>query len=52
MTLSEYPTFRSRPHHVIRVYDEVGNVIETHEHIGDFKEVKVSFLSHRASVPW
>jgi hypothetical protein len=23
---------------VIRVYDETGNVIETHEHKGDFKE--------------
>jgi hypothetical protein len=23
---------------VIRVYDEAGNVIETHEHAGDFKE--------------
>jgi len=23
---------------VIRVYDESGNVIETHEHKGDFKE--------------
>jgi hypothetical protein len=23
---------------VIRVYDEGGNVIETHEHAGDFKE--------------
>jgi hypothetical protein len=23
---------------VIRVYDAVGNVIETHEHKGDFKE--------------
>jgi hypothetical protein len=23
---------------VIRVYDEVGNVIETHEHAGEFKE--------------
>jgi hypothetical protein len=23
---------------VIRVYDEFGNVIETHEHAGDFKE--------------
>jgi hypothetical protein len=22
----------------IRVYDEAGNVIETHEHVGDFKE--------------
>jgi hypothetical protein len=27
---SQYP--------VIRVYDEAGNVIETHEHKGDFKE--------------
>ena len=25
-------------HAVIRVYDEAGNVIETHEHAGDFKE--------------
>jgi hypothetical protein len=23
---------------VIRVYDEAGNVIETHEHTGEFKE--------------
>ena len=23
---------------VIRVYDEAGTVIETHEHAGDFKE--------------
>jgi hypothetical protein len=31
--------FRSRsPDAVIRVYDEAGNVIETHEHAGDFKE--------------
>jgi len=29
----------SRSHDaVIRVYDEVGKVIETHEHEGDFKE--------------
>jgi hypothetical protein len=28
---------RSHPA-VIRAYDEAGNVIETHEHIGDFKE--------------
>jgi hypothetical protein len=28
---------RSRSHDaVIRVYDEAGNVIETHEHAGDF----------------
>jgi len=34
-----YPKFYSRSHDaVIRVYDEAGNVIETHEHIGDFKE--------------
>ena len=37
--------FRSRSHDavqthdaVIRVYDAAGNVIETHEHNGDFKE--------------
>jgi len=23
---------------VIRVYDPVGNIIATHEHLGDFKE--------------
>jgi hypothetical protein len=29
----------SRSHDaVIRVYDDAGNVIETHEHAGDFKE--------------
>jgi hypothetical protein len=34
-----YAKFYSRSHHaVIRVYDEAGNVIETHEHKGDFKE--------------
>ena len=34
-----YAKFRSRSHDaVIRVYDEAGNVIETHERIGDFKE--------------
>ena len=31
----------SRSHYaVIRVYDAAGNVIETHEHAGDFKEWK------------
>jgi len=31
--------FFSRSHDaVIRVYDAAGNVIETHEHKGDFKE--------------
>jgi hypothetical protein len=34
-----YAKFHSRSHDaVIRVYDEAGNVIETHEHKGDFKE--------------
>jgi hypothetical protein len=34
-----YAQHRSRSHHaVIRVYDEPGNVIEKHEHKGDFKE--------------
>ena len=34
-----YATHRSRSHDaVIRVYDEAGNVMETHEHAGDFKE--------------
>ena len=34
-----YAKHRSRSHHaVIRVYDEAGNVIETHEHKGEFKE--------------
>ncbi|HEU5245663.1 MAG TPA: hypothetical protein VFU09_01090 [Candidatus Udaeobacter sp.] len=34
-----YAKFRSRSHHaVIGVYDESGNVIQTHEHRGDFKE--------------
>ena len=37
------PNFRVGPrliahNAVIRVYDEAGNVIETHEHAGDFKE--------------
>jgi hypothetical protein len=34
-----YAMHSSRSHHaVIRVYDDAGNVIETHEHKGDFKE--------------
>jgi hypothetical protein len=34
-----YAEFRSRSHDaVIRVYDDAGSVIETHEHKGDFKE--------------
>ena len=35
----EYAKFYSRSHDaVIRVYDDAGNVIETHEHKGEFKE--------------
>jgi hypothetical protein len=35
----DYAESRSRScRAVIRVYDEAGNVIETHEHTGDFKE--------------
>jgi len=35
----DYAKFYSRSHHaVIRVYDDAGNVIETDEHKGDFKE--------------
>jgi hypothetical protein len=34
-----YATFYSRSHDAaIRVYDEAGNVIETHEQTGEFKE--------------
>ena len=36
-----YAEHYSRSHHaVIRVYDESGNLIETHEHKGDSKEWK------------
>jgi len=34
-----YALHRSRSHNaVIRVYDDTGSVIETHEHTGEFKE--------------
>ena len=34
-----YAMHRSRSHDaVVRVYDAAGNLIETHEHNGDFKE--------------
>jgi hypothetical protein len=34
-----YAEFFSRSHDaVIRVYDDAGSVIETHEHTGEFKE--------------
>jgi len=43
-----YAKFRSRSHDaVIRIYDKAGNVIETYEHSGDFKEWWVKFF-HRA----
>jgi len=35
----DYAKFYSRSHSaVIRVYNDAGNVIKTHEHLGDFKE--------------
>ena len=35
----DYAKHRSRLHDaVIRVQDDAGNVVETHEHAGDFKE--------------
>ena len=35
----DYAKHSSRSHYaVIRAYDEAGNVIETHEHAGEFKE--------------
>ena len=35
----DYAKFFSRAHNaVVRVYDTAGNVIETHEHAGDFRE--------------
>jgi len=37
--MPNYAKHRSRSHHaVIRAYDDAGNVIEMHEHAGDFKE--------------
>jgi hypothetical protein len=34
-----YAEHRSRSHRaVIRVYDDAGNVIETHQHAGNFRE--------------
>ena len=35
----DYAKYYSRSHYaVIRVYDEAGNVIETHPHTSDFNE--------------
>jgi hypothetical protein len=37
----DYAKHSSRSHHaVIRVYDAAGNVVETHEQAGDFREQK------------
>jgi hypothetical protein len=37
-----YAQHRSRSNDaVIRMYDEAGNVIDTHEHAGDFREFLV-----------
>ena len=45
----DYATFRSRSHNAgIRVYDEAGNVIETDEHTGDFKEWQPRACYHSA----
>jgi hypothetical protein len=41
----------SRSHDaVIRVYDEAGKVIETHEHAGDFREARVDMCGILASL--
>jgi len=37
-TLSRTGCWRRSHDAVIQVYDDAGNVIETHEHKGDFKE--------------
>ena len=43
-----YAKHRSRSHDaVIRVYDEAGNVIETHEHAGEFRHAStLSEVTH------
>ena len=44
-----YAQHRSRSHDAVScVYDESGNVIETHEHTGDVKSV-LSFLTRKVS---
>jgi len=45
-----YAKFFSRSYHaVIRVYDEAGNVIETHEHAGEFKGSEFVFASENGT---
>jgi hypothetical protein len=42
---SDYAKFFSRSHDaVIRVYDDAGNVIETHEHSGDSRNRRLLFV--------
>ena len=44
--------FYSRSHDaVIRVYDDAGNVIETHEHAGEFKNETLSIIAMCVSNP-
>jgi hypothetical protein len=44
----DYAKFYSRSHAaVLRVYDEAGNVIETHEHAREFKGDFVTRLGKR-----
>ena len=47
----EYAKSRSSSHDaVIRVYDEAGNVIETLEHAGEFKEPKATHAKQKAPI--
>jgi hypothetical protein len=47
-----YAQHYSRSHNaVIRVYDDAGNVIETHEHKGDFKRPRSIALISLRSLP-
>jgi hypothetical protein len=44
-----YAEHRSRSDDaVVRVYDDAGNVIETHDHKGEFNELWVYFIPPRA----
>jgi hypothetical protein len=46
-----YAQHRSRSHDtVIRVYDDAGNVTETHEHAGEFKRVVKSSVQTASPV--
>jgi hypothetical protein len=44
-----YAMHGSRSHNaVIRVYDDAGNVIETHEHAGEFEKVLIAIYVREA----